>query len=225
MKTTFTTAALLMICSLAQAQIGGDINSIPPQHRAEFLRRFGSNNQVVGEAERMINGQRQRFINGRWQPAEGVGTPERIVNGRHEKFQDGHWHQVGDVGTAERIVNGERQQFINGRWRTVETRHPVRPNMPNPHACEMAGRWQCSDGAIWDLSQSGQNRLTGMEFGRHARSSLSGAWSGRDFMFRIKSDDGRFGYGMLSVERHGHRASGQILWEDGATTQLSMFRN
>lgn len=200
MKTALATSIVLTITlsTLVQAQIGGDVNSIPPEHRAEYLRRKMQERGGAGIIERTIDGRRQQLINGRWQDVGGVEVPERIVNGVH-------------------------QVFVNGQWQTVRNWKPVVPDTSRRQTASFAGRWQCSCGDTWDLSQKG-HQITGWEIGSGGRKPVAGNCSGYEFIFRYTRQDGVVGYGILTIDSSGNRASGRILWSNGTTSSPALTR-
>lgn len=95
-------------------------------------------------------------------------------------------------------------------------------NMPNPLSTSpFVGRWQCSCGDIWTLQQNG-NRLTGSETGKGVSSSVSGSWSGNEFIFSYMKPNGMRASGIMHV--NGDRATARLNWQNGGSSHPTLTR-
>ncbi len=225
-------ALLIMPASaFAQNNIGGDINSIPPEHRVDYLSRQqnypGNTNALGGDINSIPPEHRAEALrlrpNNPGNGGGGVGVAERIdANGNRQQFINGRWVTISSTKRTKYDSNGNYFEWENGSW--VRKNPPgLRPNMPKPTSCTSSGRWRCSCGKVWDLRQNGF-QLTGSESGNGEHHAVTGNWSGNEFIFRYQSQTGKLGFGVINVHSGGRTASAKILWNDGTSSRPTLTR-
>lgn len=97
------------------------------------------------------------------------------------------------------------------------------PPKPDPAVFEIAGRWQCSCGDIWDLTRNGQ-KVTGTESNAQESSDVSGVYDGQQFSFYYQKQNGSSGNGTMVPSASGRTMAIRIKWSNGATTSATASR-
>lgn len=146
-----------------------------------------------------------------------------------------NWSQLHEL-VKERTSSEYRKEVPNGKidvggffrdqpdqtvtLTTIPSRAaaPPSPAPPtDPARFEIAGRWQCSCGDIWNLKRNG-NKVTGTESNAQRSADVSGTFDGREFRFRYLPSKGTSGSGVMVPEKSGRRMNIRIAWDNGVTT-------
>ena len=97
------------------------------------------------------------------------------------------------------------------------------PPDPTPAKFEIAGRWRCSCGDIWNLTRNGQ-KVTGTESNDKESADVNGVFDGKEFRFLYRAMNGSNGNGVMVPGKSGTKMAIRIAWNNGTTTDAIATR-